>query len=92
MLLALFLHQELKVKVDLVTCDSALKGVSHVIADQTEVDRLGFAKEIAGKEGVVLHDISSWDEQAWITEESVVVIDAFGLNPIEYRPFILSQS
>ena len=47
-------------KVDLVTCDRLLKGVGHLIAEETEADRLGFAKEVASKEGVQLKDLAAW--------------------------------
>ena len=59
------------------------------MADENEADRLGYVKESAEKEGVTIHRIEQWDEQFWIDEERVVVLDVFGLNPVEYRPFVL---
>ena len=60
LLLAMYLAKEQGGKVDLVTCDRLLKGVGHLIAEETEADRLGFAKEAAAKEGVQLRDLDAW--------------------------------
>ena len=78
--------------MNLVTCDKLLKGVGHLISEDTEADRLGFLKETANKEGVILRAIDVWQAQDWIQPDSIVVLDFFGLNPIEYRPFLLSNS
>ena len=60
LLLAMYLVKEQGVKVDLVTCDQQLKGVGHLIAEETEADRLGFVKEAASKEGVQLRNLAAW--------------------------------
>jgi hypothetical protein len=78
--------------VDLVTYDKLLKGVGHFLIDDGEVDRVGSTKEAASKEGVTIRDLASWETHQWIQPESIVVVDLFGLNPIEYRLFLLSQS
>ncbi len=48
-LLAIFLAKYFKTPVDLVSCNKQLKGVSHLIADETEADRLGFIKDTLEK-------------------------------------------
>ena len=61
------------------------------MAEESEADRLGFVKEAASKEGVCFHDINSWEGQKWIDESSIVVLDIFGVSPLDYRPFLLSH-
>jgi hypothetical protein len=48
-LLAFCLSKEIKSKVHLVTSEESLRGNSHFIANENEADRLGFAREVAGK-------------------------------------------
>lgn len=35
--------------------------------------------------------MSEWELQDWINGNSIVMLDLFGLNPIEYRPFLLGH-
>lgn len=39
----------------------------------------------------MLHDFSCWKVQDWVGCTSIVVLDLFGLNPVEYRPFLLGH-
>lgn len=64
-LLALCIGKETKSKVQLVTCEESLRGNCHFIAQDNEVDRVGFSREIAEKEGINIHDVRSWEEQFW---------------------------
>jgi len=54
--------------VDYVVVEKSLKGVSHLITDENEADRLGFTKDAAAKEGIVIHNISDWEPQSWFSK------------------------
>jgi len=60
LLLSLILSKEYNSTVDYVILEKSLKGIGHLIADETEADKLGFAKEVASKEGISIHSISDW--------------------------------
>ena len=75
----------------LVCCDKQLKGVAHLLAEENEADQLGVVKSIAQKEGVQLSQINSWNTID-LGKDKVVIVDLFDLNPIEYRPFLLSHA
>jgi hypothetical protein len=53
---------------------------------------LGFAKEAASQEGVNLRSLDCWEKQEWPQTDSTVVLDLFGLSPVEYRPFLFTHS
>lgn len=60
LLLSLILSKEYNSTVDYVILEKSLKGIGHLIADEAEADKLGFAKEVASKEGISIHSISDW--------------------------------
>ena len=89
-LLAFYLQRGIGQKVELAVSEDSLSQMGHLIAGDGEEDKLSFTKAALRKEGVVLHDLREWKrEGVTFDSASYVVVDLFGLSPMEYAPFLL---
>ena len=88
-LLAFLLAKRTGGKVVLAAAEESLLRQGHIIAGEAEEDKLSFLRAALQKEGVVLHNLKEWNRAAALPEHTLVVIDVFGLSPVEYSPFLL---
>ncbi len=89
-LLAFYLQRGIGEKVELAVSEESLSQMGHLIAGDGEEDKLSFTKAALRKEGVVLHDLREWKrEGVTFSTASCVIVDLFGLSPMEYAPFLL---
>ena len=89
-LLAFYLQRGVGEKVELAVSEDSLSQMGHLIAGEAEEDKLSFTKAALRKEGVTLHDLKEWKKEgATFDSASYVVVDLFGLSPMEYAPFLL---
>jgi hypothetical protein len=91
-LLAFYLQLTSRQAVHLIVCDDSLLQVSYMIAGEGEEDKISYTKSMLRREGVVLHNLKDWDLNGINFEaSSIVILDIFGLSPISYSPFLLSN-
>ena len=66
--------------------------MGHLIAGEAEDDKISFTKSALQKEGVAVLNLKEWRKEGVTFEaDSTVVLDVFGLNPVEYSPFLLKN-
>jgi hypothetical protein len=89
-LLAFYLQRGIGEKVELAVSEESLSQMGHLIAGEAEEDKLSFTKAALRKEGVTLHDLKEWKrEGASFDSASCIVVDLFGLSPVDYAPFLI---
>lgn len=92
-LLAFFLAKRTGAKVALAASEESLLRMGHLLAGEAEEDKLSFTKTALQKEGIALRPLGEWRKEGLgAAEGETLVVDVFGLSPIEYSPLLLRSA